>query len=269
MKPERNHKKLDLLEFLIGKIDQPEEALSCALEYYNVSFKFNINSIKASKMRSLSIHSNSYYWVLKKYGPNSKVTQQCFKDILESRIWIELKLQENPGIDLPDHLSKAAFNSICSIYLEFCNGKIPLKSNYLPYLKLVDNEEIIKPLFEMGLPTLFGLKIKCKPSVINYEYNRPVVNFNSNNKRKVDENNADDDDLNRLVEKFRVDLNNSNGTDVYRNILNGFICNNNLSGFIYSSNLDEFISRNNPNGINNKQSELLEYPAPKRLKHKN
>ncbi|GBB83844.1 hypothetical protein RclHR1_01050018 [Rhizophagus clarus] len=147
MKPERNHRKFDLLEFLINGVDQPEVALESALNYYNVTFKLNTNSIKLSNMRSLSINPNFYSWVLKRYGPNSKAAQQCFEDVLESKIWIDLKLQENPGTDVSDYLSRAAFDSICSIYLEFCNEKIPFKANYLSYLNLTKNLEIIRPFF--------------------------------------------------------------------------------------------------------------------------
>ncbi|GBC08964.1 hypothetical protein RclHR1_08500009 [Rhizophagus clarus] len=174
MKPERNHRKFDLLEFLINRVDQPEVALESALDHYNVTFKFDVNSLRLSRMRSLSVHSNFYYWVLKKYGSNSRITQQCFDDILESRIWIDLKLQENPGLDVPEHLTSQAFNAICSIYLEFCNDGIPFKANYLSYLKLAENEEIIRPFFEMNVPIIFDLERNPKLSFdIIYEYNRP------------------------------------------------------------------------------------------------
>ena len=46
IKPERNHKKTDLLEFLISRIDQPEKALKNGLEYYKVGFKYDNSSIK-------------------------------------------------------------------------------------------------------------------------------------------------------------------------------------------------------------------------------
>ncbi|RGB40232.1 hypothetical protein C1646_753606 [Rhizophagus diaphanus] len=145
LKPETDHENFNLLEFLINKIDQPAEAaLKNVLNHYNVAFKYDANSIKLSKMRSLSVNSSFYDWVLKKYGPNSEITQQCFDDILESRIWIDLKLQENPELDIPEHLTKQAYNSICSIYQKYCNDKIPFKANYFPYLKLVKNEEIIE-----------------------------------------------------------------------------------------------------------------------------
>src|SRR5581483_5713043 len=192
IKPERNHQKTDLLEFLISKIDQPELALRTALKHYNVGFKFDVNSIKSiKKIRSLSVHSNVYYWILKKYGSNSEITQMCFEDIIESRIWIDLKLQENLELKVPENLTNCAFNSICSIYLEFCNDKVPFKSDYLQYLQMANNEEIIKPIFKVHLPILFGLPLKHKSSFsIDYEYSRPkikIINNIQNNKRKFEE----------------------------------------------------------------------------------
>src|SRR5581483_2384169 len=152
--------------------------------------KFDVNSIKSiKKIRSLSVHSNVYYWILKNYGPKSKITQMCFEDIIESRIWIDLKLQENPKV--PENLTNCAFNSICSIYLEFCNDKVPFKSDYLQYLQMANNDEIIKPLFEVHLPIVFGLLLKRKSSFsIDYEYSRPkfkIINNIQNNKRKFEE----------------------------------------------------------------------------------
>src|SRR5436853_5600685 len=83
IRPERNHRKTDLLEFLNDRIDQPELALRTAFKHYNVGFKFDVNSIKSiKKIRSLSVHSNVYYWILKEYGPNSEITQMCFDDII-------------------------------------------------------------------------------------------------------------------------------------------------------------------------------------------
>ncbi|EXX55878.1 uncharacterized protein OCT59_010613 [Rhizophagus irregularis] len=207
IKPERNHRKTDLLEFLISKIDeQPEKALNDALEHYNVGFNYDNNSIKSVKMRSSSVHSNVYYWILKKYGSNSEITQKCFEDILESRIWIDLKLQETPGIEIPDHLTKCAFNSICSIYLEFCNERIPFKANHLSYLKLVENEEIIKPCFELSLPILFGLELNSKlPYDINYECNRPDINNYQNNNSKRKYNDMDEQlDRNEWIKSLEL-----------------------------------------------------------------
>jgi hypothetical protein len=54
IKPERNLRKINLIEFLIDRIEQPEEALENAPNHHNVGFKFDANSIKVSEMRSLS-----------------------------------------------------------------------------------------------------------------------------------------------------------------------------------------------------------------------
>src|SRR5438045_2493471 len=136
IKPERNHRNTDLLEFLIDRIDEPENALENALKVYDVGFKFDVESIKSAKIRSLSVHSNLYYWILKIFGPNSRNTQKCFDDIIESRVWINLKSQENAESNTPENLTNCAYNSICLIYLEFCNENVPFKVEHLPYLQL-------------------------------------------------------------------------------------------------------------------------------------
>ena len=221
IKPERNHKKTDLLEFLIDKIDDPEEVLVDALEFYNVGFKFDVNSIKNAKIRSLSVHSNFYFWVLKNYGSNSGITQRCFEDILESRGWIDLKLQqENYERNVPKPLTTYAYNSICSIYLEFCNEKVPFKTKCLPYLQLANNEEIIKPFFRISLPLVFDLPLNCElPLVIPYEFSRPEVKLigsNQSYKRKFD----DKEGWFTLLEKLFLD--DSDVSENFKNNLNEF-----------------------------------------------
>ncbi|CAG8746868.1 14280_t:CDS:1, partial [Funneliformis caledonium] len=190
IKPERNLKKIDLLEFLIDKIDQPIEALKSALDHYKVGFKFNYETIKSTqKIRSLSVNSNLYYWILKNYGPNSEVTQKCFDDIFESRIWVDLKLQKTPDREVPEGLTIGAFNSICSIYLEFCNEKVPFKNSYLQYLQLAKNHEIIHPFFKINLHHVFDLPPLKFSLKITYEYIRPEIKLNraQRNKRKSNE----------------------------------------------------------------------------------
>jgi hypothetical protein len=222
IRPERNHRKTDLLEFLIDRIDHPEVALKNALIHYNVGLKFDINSIKSTKkVRSLSVHSNFYYWVLKKYGPNSEITQTCFEDIIESRIWIDLKLQqENYERDVPNLLTTYAYNSICSIYLEFCNEKVPFKAKCLPYLQLANNEEIIKPLFGICLPIIFDLPLNYKlPFEIAYEYDRPEISLigrNQSYKRNFD----DKEVWFMLLEKLFLD--DSDVSENFKNNLNEF-----------------------------------------------
>ncbi|CAI2193309.1 15071_t:CDS:2, partial [Funneliformis geosporum] len=99
IKPERDLKKTDLLEFLNDIIDEPKNAMKKALDYHKVGFKFNAKSIKTTKeIRSLSVNSNIYYWILKSYGPKSEITQRCFDDIIESRIWVDLKLKDDTKI---------------------------------------------------------------------------------------------------------------------------------------------------------------------------
>ncbi|CAG8718920.1 7578_t:CDS:1, partial [Funneliformis caledonium] len=53
--PKRDLKKTGLLEFLIDKIDEPENSFKEALDYHKVGFKFNAKTIKLTKeIRSLA-----------------------------------------------------------------------------------------------------------------------------------------------------------------------------------------------------------------------
>jgi hypothetical protein len=95
-------------------------------------------------------------------------------------------------LDIPKHLTKCAFHGVCSIYLEFCNERIPFKITYFPYLKLVKNDEIVKPFFEISLAMIFGLELSVEfPYKINYDCSRPKINNkkkNNKNKSKKKDN---------------------------------------------------------------------------------
>ncbi|CAB5094759.1 unnamed protein product [Rhizophagus irregularis] len=68
----------------------------------------------------LSVHSNLYYWILKTYGPDSRNTQRC-EDIIESRIWVDLKLQESRARTSYIHHVLLILMSIMWGYHEICN----------------------------------------------------------------------------------------------------------------------------------------------------
>ena len=184
IKPERTHQKSDLLEFLVKTTDKPKEALKNALNRYKIRLRLNAELIKTTRMRSLIINSNVYYWILKSYGPNSELTQICFDDILESRVWVDIKMQETSNRKLLEGYTTCAFNSVCSIYLEYCNGKVPFQQKHLQYLRLTNNDEILKPFFGISLPTIFDLQLREKlPLNIPYEFDtRPKVKSTTNKK---------------------------------------------------------------------------------------
>jgi len=43
IRPERNHRKIDVLKFLMGNFKQPEIALEAALEVYRVGFQLEVD----------------------------------------------------------------------------------------------------------------------------------------------------------------------------------------------------------------------------------
>ncbi|CAI2188956.1 5175_t:CDS:2, partial [Funneliformis geosporum] len=254
IKPERNFKKTDLLEFIIDKIDQPIEALGNALDHYNVGFKFNYETIQSTqKIRSLTVNSNLYFWILKNYGPNSELTQKCFDDIFESRIWVDLNL--TPEKEVPDGLTTGAFNSICSIYLEFMNEKVPFKNGYLQYLQLAKNHEIIHPFFEYNLPIIFGINKNPYHFKNLYEVVRPEIKSNKANKRKSNEVNLEQNHNERknwfkLLEEIyyhKLHTNNSNITENFKESFENFWDMITLEKIPELKYLSDNLNRNNEN----------------------
>src|SRR5688572_1491769 len=77
LKPERNLKKDDLLNFLKSKFDYHEQVVRRVIEQY--FFEEKMNHIE-SRRKSLILSPKVYQYILETYGKESGLTSMCFDD---------------------------------------------------------------------------------------------------------------------------------------------------------------------------------------------
>jgi hypothetical protein len=149
-KPERNLKKVDLLNFLTSKFDYHEQVIRQVVEQY---FKEEKMSDIALRRKSLILSPKIYQYILDTYGNDSELSLMCFEDILSLRVYIDMP--HNP--DIPKILT-FTHDSITSIFDSYIKAKVAFKPKYLNLLQKASSLEIIKPFFENFLPSVFGMK---------------------------------------------------------------------------------------------------------------
>ncbi|CAB4445488.1 unnamed protein product [Rhizophagus irregularis] len=86
---------------------------------------------------------------------DSELTVICFEDILTLRIYIDSprNLEE---------ISTCTRDSIISVFDSYIKENVLFKPKYLDLLQKATSLEIIKPFFEIFLPTIFGMKPTSK-----------------------------------------------------------------------------------------------------------
>jgi hypothetical protein len=146
-KPERNLKKDDLLNFLKSKLDSHDQVIKQVIKQYFIEEKMSDITLRR---KSLILSPKVYQYVL---SLESEIATICLEDILTLRIYID-----NPR-NL-DEISTCTCDSIISVFDSYIKAKVPFKPKYLDLLKKATSLEIIKPFFEVFLPTVFEMKLK-------------------------------------------------------------------------------------------------------------
>ena len=147
-KPERNLKKEDLLNFLVSKFDFHEQVIKQVIKQYFTEEKMSDITLRR---KSLILSPKIYQYVL---GLESEIAIMCFEDILILRIYID-------NLRNSEEISTCTRESIISVFDSYIKAKVPFKPKYLDLLKKANNlEEILKPFFEVFLPTIFEMKLK-------------------------------------------------------------------------------------------------------------
>ncbi|POG83181.1 hypothetical protein GLOIN_2v1490054 [Rhizophagus irregularis DAOM 181602=DAOM 197198] len=151
-KPERNLKKDDLLNFLKSKFVYHEQVIKQVVKQYFIEEKMSDITLRR---KSLILSPKIYQYVLRTYSKDSELTVICFEDILTLRIYIDSprNLEE---------ISTCTRDSIISVFDSYIKENVLFKPKYLDLLQKATSLEIIKPFFEIFLPTIFGMKPTSK-----------------------------------------------------------------------------------------------------------
>src|SRR6185369_226949 len=88
-------------------------------------------------IRTLTLRSSFYNWILKNFDPNSMVTKLCFHDIILSRLWIDVEKQHHPERDITTIIRGDAIDNIISIYEDFCKNQVRFEILHTQLLKKI------------------------------------------------------------------------------------------------------------------------------------
>ena len=158
-KPERNLKKVDLLNFLKSKFDNHEQVIRQVIKQY---FKEEKMTDITLRRKSLILSPKIYLYILNTYGNESELALMCFEDILTLRVYIDMPR----NLEVPE-ISTCTRNSITSTFDSYIKAKVAFKPKYLNLLQKASSLEIVKPFFENFLPSVFGMKPTTKSRKTN------------------------------------------------------------------------------------------------------
>ncbi|CAG8483192.1 3160_t:CDS:2 [Dentiscutata erythropus] len=155
---ERNLKKLNLLDFLYRSIKQNQEQLFLDAMRFHGLDNHLIDHDKlqtyTTSIKSLSFSPIYYYWALSKFKSVSSIASLCFKDILETRISIDIKRQNSDEIL---NGIQTEIEIACNIYNTYCNMRNFFLPIYMNSISLVSDDDILGPLFKSYLPKIFKI----------------------------------------------------------------------------------------------------------------
>ncbi|CAG8601815.1 19769_t:CDS:1 [Dentiscutata erythropus] len=200
--------------------NNPETTFSRVFNYY---FKKNESLIMESKIKKLTLSSNFYDWVLRKFGPEAQITRLCFEDILRARISIDKNLQQNVNVDIPTGINQYEFQAICNIFKVYCNTKNFYLPSHLDTISQCTSQDILAPLFKYYLPDLFNVEktFELPMQIIDdtdNHYKDISIRFKRKRKKRIlkEWNQALNNILNNNDAQFRL-------TETFRNYLQEFI----------------------------------------------
>ncbi|CAG8501817.1 6594_t:CDS:2, partial [Cetraspora pellucida] len=161
IKPERNLKKTNLLDFLYRKMNENQEQLFLnAMKFYgldNYLIDYDKLETYASSIRVLTLSSTYYHWALMTFKVDSPITSLCFNDILQTRISIDIRRQ-NSNMTF-NRTIQCEIEIACNVYNIYCNAGNFFLPNYMELICHASEIEILGPLFEGYLPELYNLPV--------------------------------------------------------------------------------------------------------------
>ncbi|CAI2184802.1 8302_t:CDS:1 [Funneliformis geosporum] len=132
LKPERNLKKVYLLNFLKLKFDDHGQVIKEVVAKYYKDEKMNDMEFRR---KSLILSPIVYEYFLDTYGVDSELCMMCFEDLLYLRIYID-----NPRILEDTKMSTDTYNSILNTFNLYIKENMEAQQNflrnfYLPFLE--------------------------------------------------------------------------------------------------------------------------------------
>ncbi|CAI2169989.1 7906_t:CDS:2 [Funneliformis geosporum] len=152
LKPERNLKKVYLLNFLKSKFDYHGQVIKEVVTKY---FKDEKMNDMESRRKSLILSPIVYEYFLNTYGIDSELCMMCFEDLLFLRIYID-----KPRILEDTKMSSATYDSIVNTFNLYTKENVTFYPVHMDLLQSATSPDLIRPFFEKFLPSVFGMNSK-------------------------------------------------------------------------------------------------------------
>ncbi|RIB26283.1 hypothetical protein C2G38_2030355 [Gigaspora rosea] len=149
---------MDVWDFIFSLIpDNAETEFNKAFNNY-LSNVASIIIFSDIHIKPLASSPKFYIWVLRKFGPDAQITVDCFNDLLKTRVSLDIQLQTS-NVEVPIGMNQSTYKAICDAFKIYCNSKNFFLPLHLDTISRSASHEILGPLFENYLPTLFGIEV--------------------------------------------------------------------------------------------------------------
>ncbi|RIB13269.1 hypothetical protein C2G38_2198339 [Gigaspora rosea] len=226
LKPNRKLKGTEVFEFLYRAIDGDKESKFSETMEFLLKNKPNNNTLDNNNdpFNPLEFSIMYYNWCLKRFGENAKITENCFEDILNTRISIDNYYKQNQNNQVPAGLMQEKFKNECEVFKIYCNARNFFKPSHLPIICQAIHDDILKTLFEYYLAILFDIQtLHTLQPIENLDLN-VKLSVSTIEKKSLFRNETYKDEWSNELEKLYDEVNSGSlkGTNEFREYLKRF-----------------------------------------------
>ncbi|CAG8498850.1 2673_t:CDS:2 [Gigaspora rosea] len=218
--------RTEVFEFLYRAIDGDKESKFSETMEFLLKNKPNNNTLDNNNdpFNPLEFSIMYYNWCLKRFGENAKITENCFEDILNTRISIDNYYKQNQNNQVPAGLMQEKFKNECEVFKIYCNARNFFKPSHLPIICQAIHDDILKTLFEYYLAILFDIQtLHTLQPIENLDLN-VKLSVSTIEKKSLFRNETYKDEWSNELEKLYDEVNSGSlkGTNEFREYLKRF-----------------------------------------------
>ncbi|CAG8475451.1 8400_t:CDS:1 [Paraglomus brasilianum] len=191
LNPDRNLEQYNLLEFILNRIDNPEEIAYRTLQSYNIGNSVNIHPSRSGSIPQaytvLKYGPIVYYYMLAKFGVDSRIATYLMSEITAARIWKTKLHESNRSLVLSSASIDTLWQELNTVFNVYYKSGVHFEPRLLSLFQTCPEEAVITCLFEGYLAKLFGYKVEFQPSQVDEILPLQVTPFTHGKRRASDE----------------------------------------------------------------------------------
>ncbi|CAG8632841.1 4932_t:CDS:1 [Paraglomus brasilianum] len=188
LNPGRKLERYKLLEFILNRVDNPEETAYRALQSYNIGNSVNFhpsrNGSIPQALTLLKYGHKVYYCMLAKFGADSRIATYLMNEITAARIWKAKLHESNRSLVLSSASIDILWQESNTVFNAYYNAGVHFEPQLLSLFKTCPEEAVIACLFEGYLAKLFEYRVGFQPSRVDEIPSLRVIPL-SHRKRKT------------------------------------------------------------------------------------